>query len=49
VNITDFKNVKGIGQGAYGKVMCVISKVSQKQYALKIISKRLVQNLRMQD
>ena len=29
--------------------MCVISKKTQKKFALKIISKRLVQNLRMQD
>lgn len=41
--------VKGLGQGAYGKVVCVLSKESNTKYAMKIISKKLITNLNMVD
>lgn len=39
--------VKGLGQGAYGKVVCVLSKETKEKYAMKIISKKLIKNLNM--
>jgi serine/threonine protein kinase len=41
--------VKNLGQGAYGKVVCVRSAKSEVKYAMKIISKKLIENLRMID
>ena len=41
--------VKGLGQGAYGKVVCIQSKRSKKKYALKVIAKNLIEKLRMVD
>lgn len=39
--------VKSLGQGAYGKVVCVRSAKTDNKYAMKIISKKLIENLRM--
>ena len=47
--LSDFRMVKSLGQGAYGKVVCVRSSKSDKKYAMKIISKKLIENLRMID
>lgn len=39
INIEDFKLIKGLGSGAYGKV-CLVQKVSSKDYfAMKIIDR----------
>ena len=49
VKLSDFRMVKSLGQGAYGKVVCIKSVASNKKYAMKIISKKLIENLRMID
>lgn len=47
--LSDFRMVKNLGSGAYGKVVCVRSGKTDKKYAMKIISKQLIQNLKMID
>lgn len=47
--LTDFRVIKGLGQGAYGKVVSIQSKNSGKKYALKVVAKKLIENLRMVD
>ena len=47
--ISDFVLVKQMGQGAYGKVVKVRSKEEGREYAMKIIPKRAIENLKMID
>jgi serine/threonine protein kinase len=47
--LSDFTMVTPLGQGAYGKVVCVKSSKSESKYAMKIISKQLIENLKMID
>lgn len=43
----DFKVLKGLGQGAYGKVVSVMSKDSKCSYALKVVQKKMIERLKM--
>ena len=39
VGVRDFKQIKVIGKGSYGKVLLVEKKDTKKMYALKILKK----------
>jgi serine/threonine protein kinase len=49
VNLGDLEKVKSLGKGAYGMVLKVRSVKTGTLYALKIISKMLIENLKMID
>ena len=38
----DFRFIKGIGQGAYGKVYLVQHRTNKEHYAMKVVKKELV-------
>lgn len=47
VTIQNFKLIKTLGKGAYGKVVAVKSKLTGNKYALKIISKKMIIQVKM--
>lgn len=47
--ITDFDKVRKLGRGAYGQVFHVKLKNTEKEFAMKVITKQTIENLRMID
>lgn len=47
--LTDFDKVSNLGKGAYGLVFRVKYKANGKEFAMKVISKQTISNLRMID
>lgn len=47
--LTDFERVSKLGKGAYGQVFRVKLKGTEKEFAMKVISKQTISNLRMID
>ena len=47
--IEDFTRVSKLGKGAYGQVFKVAYTTTGKQYAMKVITKQTIENLRMKD
>jgi serine/threonine protein kinase len=45
--LQDFKLVKTLGKGAYGKVVAIRSKKTSELYAMKVVSKPMIQQLKM--
>lgn len=47
--LSDFQADKGLGEGAYAKVIKVQSRLSGKFYAMKVIAKKKIENYNMKD
>lgn len=45
--LDDFTMVKPLGKGSFGKVIAISSKITGKQYAMKILSKKMLMKYKM--
>lgn len=45
--LDDFTMVKPLGKGSFGKVIAISSKKTSKQYAMKILSKKMLMKYKM--